>query len=144
MRLLTQPMIPMLLAAAAAFGQTAARPQFEVASIRPCATAEDQFNLGVHIDGAMVIIRWFSLRDYIGMAYQVKDFQIVGPDWMAGQKFDIHAKIPDGATRSQLPAMMQSLLAERFKLAVHIEKKEAPVYVLSVLKRRAETEGIGG
>ena len=68
------------------------------------------------------------------MAYRVNDYQVLGPDWLATENFDIAAKLPEGATRAQLPEMIQSLLAERFKLVLHRDKKEFPVYALVVAK----------
>jgi hypothetical protein len=88
------------LMAAAAFSQTpAGRPEFEVASVKPSASLTDgQFNLGVHIDGAMFRCTYFSMRNYLAMAYDVKDYQIVAPDWMATDHFDVVAKLPAGVT----------------------------------------------
>jgi uncharacterized protein (TIGR03435 family) len=130
--------IPAILAAVSAFSQTPAQParlEFEVASIKPSAVlASDQVNVGVHIDGAMVIIHSFSLKDYIALAYQVKDLQVSGPDWLGNLKFDINAKIPDGALRSQLPGMLQVLLEDRFKLTLHRDKRDFPIYALTLAK----------
>jgi uncharacterized protein (TIGR03435 family) len=125
-----------LLSSIAAFGQSpAARPEFEVASVKKSAQAvAGQVNIGVHIDGAMVRYSTLPMRSYIRMAYRVNDYQVLGPDWLATQNFDIAAKLPEGATRAQLPEMIQSLLAERFKLVLHRDKKEFPVYALVVVK----------
>jgi uncharacterized protein (TIGR03435 family) len=122
-----------LLVSAAAIAQNAnPRPQFEVASIRPTEPGPETWQkIGVHIDGAMVRCVALSLRDYVGMAYNVKTAQISGPAWLGDAKFDVSAKLPDGATRVQLPEMMQALLAERFKLEFHRESKELPVYALT-------------
>ncbi|MGA2771071.1 MAG: TIGR03435 family protein [Bryobacteraceae bacterium] len=120
----------------AAFGQSpSARPEFEVASVKKSApAAAGQVNIGVHIDGAMVRYGSLPMKSYIRMAYRVNDYQVLGPDWLAAENFDIAAKLPDGATRAQLPEMIQSLLAERFKLVLHRDKKEFPVYALTVAK----------
>jgi uncharacterized protein (TIGR03435 family) len=125
-----------LLSSIAAFGQSpAARPEFEVASVKKSAPAvAGQVNIGVHIDSAMVRYSTLPMRSYIRMAYRVNDYQVLGPDWLATENFDIAAKLPEGATRAQLPEMIQSLLAERFKLVLHRDKKEFPVYALVVAK----------
>jgi uncharacterized protein (TIGR03435 family) len=125
-----------LLSSIAAFGQSpAARPEFEVASVKKSAPAvAGQVNIGVHIDSAMVRYSTLPMRSYIRMAYRVSDYQVLGPDWLATENFDIAAKLPEGATRAQLPEMIQSLLAERFKLVLHRDKKEFPVYALVVAK----------
>ena len=121
---------------AALFAQDApVRPEFEVASIKPStqAPAGTQVHVGVQIDGAQVHCTYLSLKDYIRIAYQVKDFQIMGPDWMPSERFDIHAKLPEGG-RDQLRAMLQTLLEQRFQIKMHRTTKEFPVYGLTVNK----------
>jgi uncharacterized protein (TIGR03435 family) len=60
--------------------------------------------------------------------------QIVAPDWIGSERFDVVATLPAGATPAQVPEMLQLLLAERFGLKVHKEKKEFPIYALVVGK----------
>jgi uncharacterized protein (TIGR03435 family) len=55
-------------------------------------------------------------------------------DWSGGERFDISAKLPEGASRDQVPAMLQNLLTARFKLATHREYREQPVYALVAAK----------
>jgi uncharacterized protein (TIGR03435 family) len=55
-------------------------------------------------------------------------------DWSGGERFDISAKLPEGASRDQVPAMLQNLLAARFKLATHREYREQLVYALVAAK----------
>jgi uncharacterized protein (TIGR03435 family) len=111
------------------FAQT---PSFEVASIRPSAPIGPggKVDIGVHIDGAHVRIVSFSLRDCLARAYATKAAMISGPDWTASERFDISATLPPGSTPAQLPEMLQALLAERFQVKMHREKKDLPVYVL--------------
>src|SRR5664280_2894851 len=107
-----------LVTAAIAFCQTpSAKLEFEVASVKPSAplTADGQFSVGVHIDGAMVRCSYLSLRNYLMMAYDVKDYEIVGPDWLNTEHYDVVAKIPAGSSGEQLRPMIASLLADRFK-----------------------------
>jgi uncharacterized protein (TIGR03435 family) len=66
--------------------------------------------------------------------FKVKMEQIEGPSWLETDCFDISAKIPEGATRDQLPAMLQTLLAERFRLAAHSEDRPRSGYALVVDK----------
>jgi len=122
-----------LLTSALLCGQSG--PEFEVASIKPSTAApEGQFNLGIHIDGAQVRVNYLPLKDYIVMAYRIKAYQFSGPDWMATQRFDVSAKLPDGATRAQVPEMLQKLLEDRFQLKIHRSSKDFSVYALSVGK----------
>ncbi len=123
------------LLSAAAFAQAApARLEFEVASVKPSTapTAGSSVNIGVKINGAQVHISSLSLKDYIRIAYRVKEYQVSGPDWLNGERFEIDAKLPSGVTRDQVPDMLQSLLADRFGLKLHRGTKEFPVYALVV------------
>src|SRR2546422_156297 len=138
--------IPAVLASLAAFGQ--AQPEFEVASIRPSAPiTTGQVKAGVHIDGARIICTFLSLKDYIGMAYRVKMHQISGPDWLGSARFDIAATLPAGVARERVSDMLQALLAERFRMKLHRDTKEFPVYGLvagkSGLKMKESTADSG-
>ncbi|HUK32818.1 MAG TPA: TIGR03435 family protein [Vicinamibacterales bacterium] len=110
--------------------------EFEVATVKksPPPGTENSVTAGIKMDGSQVRIGALALRDYIAMAYRVKVYQITGPDWMATERFDIAAKLPAGVKADQFPAMMQSLLADRFGLKFHREPKEMPVYALMVGK----------
>jgi uncharacterized protein (TIGR03435 family) len=123
----------LLLVAGTAFGQT-----FDVASVKSAGPPDPakimSGQMGMKIDGARVDIGFLSLSDLIGIAYRVKAYQITGPDWMSGQRFDIRATLPAGASQDQVPEMMQALLADRFKLTVHRASRENPIYALVVAK----------
>jgi len=84
------------------------------------------------------------LRMLIRNAYQLQDSQLVGgPDWMNDERYDINAKAEDGAISGPAPPlgqpgpvqlMLRALLADRFKLTVHNEDKDMPIFAL-VLNR---------
>ena len=119
----------------AAFGQTTPeRLEFEVASVKPSGApvAGSSVSIGVRINGAQVHISSLSLKDYIRIAYRVKEYQVSGPEWLSAERFEIDAKLPAGSTREQVPDMMQALLADRFGLKLHRGTKEFPVYALVV------------
>jgi uncharacterized protein (TIGR03435 family) len=107
-------------------------PRFEVSSIKPSAdqSQSEAGAIGVHISGSQARITYMSIKDYIMTAYGVRAAQVSGPDWMAQQRFDIAAKLPDGSSATQVNEMLQSLLADRFELKIHHEMREFPVYVL--------------
>jgi len=129
--------IPACIAPLAAFGQTAPpRAEFEVASIRPAPplTAGTRAEIGLHIDGAQVRCNHFSLKDYIGMAYRVKEYQISGPDFLPSARFDIMGKVPAGTSMERVTEMLQSLLTDRFQMKMHRETRDFPVYGLTVAK----------
>jgi uncharacterized protein (TIGR03435 family) len=70
------------------------------------------------------------MQDLLVRAYGVKGYQIVGPEWLKTDRFDISATLPAGATVVQVPAMLQSLLEDRFGLKIHRSQKEFEVYML--------------
>ncbi|MEO8258614.1 MAG: M56 family metallopeptidase [Acidobacteriota bacterium] len=124
-------------------------PQFEVASVKP-NTRHDGF-VTVGSRGGQYTALGVSLRTLIRLAYQVQEFQIIGgAGWLDSDRFDVVAK--DGSDASGLFAtelaptkaslMIRALLAERFKLIVHKETKQMPVYAL-VLARSDRRLGPG-
>lgn len=79
-----------------------------------------------------------NLAQLISTAYDINYVQITGPSWLREPQFDIVAKVPDGTTKEQFRQMMQNLLIERFKLAAHREKKDLPIYELTLAKAGAK------
>jgi uncharacterized protein (TIGR03435 family) len=141
--------VTQILAASVALAQTPATQttsatSFEVASIKPAGQinpariAAGAMRIGMTIDAARVDIGFFSIADLIRTAYRVKTYQVSGPPWLTGDRFNIQAKIPDGVSKDLVPEMLQSLLAERFKLVIHRESKEMAVYALVAGKNRAK------
>jgi uncharacterized protein (TIGR03435 family) len=128
-----------LALAAAAFAQE--KSAFEVASVKPAAPldnakilaamkAGEQIPLGPHAGINRAEYLYMSLKSLIVYAWQVKPYQVSGPDWLDQQRFDIVAKYPAGATKADAPSMLQSLLEERFRLQVHKSTEERPVFAL--------------
>ncbi|HTS62609.1 MAG TPA: TIGR03435 family protein [Candidatus Acidoferrales bacterium] len=132
--------LPAFLVCAAAHAQSEpARMEFEVASVKPAAPGvPGQIPVGVHVDGAQVSFRYLPLQDLMISAYQIKKHQIVGPDWLSTERYDIQAKVPSGLApeviRDKIREMLQSLLEDRFKLKYHKETRDLPVYALTVAK----------
>ena len=75
------------------------------------------------------------------MAYRLKAYQVVGPDWLGAVRFDVNAKLPTGSTADQIPRMLQSLLADRFGLKFHREPKEMPVLRAGDRQAAAQAQG---
>lgn len=121
---------------------TPAKLAFEVATIKPspplssiaAQAASGKIDLGMRMDAAQFDIKFMPLANLIAMAYKLKPNQIAGPDWMKSTLWEIHAKLPAGSNKEQINEMMQSLLAERFKLTFHRENRELSVYALTVAK----------
>ena len=128
----------LMLAAGALYAQVEhARPAFEVASIRPSNSADRRPYFGG--DAGRFIANNVTVKKLIQNAYGVKDFQIsVGPSWIGSDLFDISAKSESSMRPEDLWLMMQSLLADRFKLVIRRETKEMPVYGLVVAKNGAK------
>ena len=120
------------VACGAAFCQEpAAKLSFEVVSIKPSAPQPmNQMRMMRGGDPGRARFTGFSLCDYIRIAYGVKDFQVEGPAWIDSDRFDVEGKLPDGASESQEPEMLQSMLEERFHLKLHRETKDHAIFAL--------------
>src|SRR5580765_5118822 len=128
MKLTSGTVVAFLLLASGAqiSSQTVPAPAFEVASVKP-NKGDGPRESGTQPGGRVTMIN-VPLRFLIRSAYQVQDEQIVdAPGWIAAEHFDVLAKAPGEippptpGSPGPLPLMMRSLLAERFKLAVHRE-----------------------
>jgi uncharacterized protein (TIGR03435 family) len=102
-----------------------APPVFEVASVKPAAPCCTPGQWPRNRPGDdRINFRNSTLWYCITYAYGVKSYQVSGPDWLKEIRFDIVAKGREGTRREQLPAMMQSLLLERFRMQVHHETRD--------------------
>jgi len=111
---------------------------FEVASIKPhpgiITYSADPSPKGDRVVGVAS-----TLIDMITTAYNVRYDQISGgPDWTKSDHFDLEAKASAPITRAQMRPLLQALLGERFKLQIHRETKEVPMYALVVAKGGAK------
>src|SRR4051812_26552346 len=107
-----------------------APPAFDVASIRPSETGREAVDLAP----GSVTMRNMRLAGAICWAYNVLDVQVSGPDWVNSTRFNIAAKTSSPAKEPELRKMMQTLLAERFKLELHRQTKEVNAMVLTIAK----------
>ena len=121
------------------------RPSFEVASIRP--SRPEVRNFDWDDSPGRVTISGYNLRQLIRVAYGLKsNAQVLGgPKWINSERFDIVAKTDDAETAKmqrmsdedsvkERNLMLQSLLAERFRLKVSRERRALPIYALVVVK----------
>jgi uncharacterized protein (TIGR03435 family) len=144
---LKQIIILFVTIAAPAYSQTPlnSRPAFEVASIKPSGpkSARDFGGGPGSKEPETYHAHVAFLRDLIASAWKVSYFQIVSTAPLDRQSFDLTAKVPPGATREELRAMLQNLLAERFALKMHMESREFPAYELVVAKTGSKlNEGV--
>ena len=116
------------------------QPTFEVASVKPNKTGAPGGSF-VMPPGRFTATN-IPLKVLITNAYQLSFFQVVGgPGWVSTDRFDIAAKAPDGAPPEQTRAMVRTLLKERFKLVVHMETQDTPIYAL--VQARADDGSLG-
>ena len=108
-------------------------PTFEVASVKPTRPGVPLPFVGSPGRFAMRA----PVRVLIQNAFQLlQDPQLVGgPSWLTSDTFDIDATVAGDPPQDQIPLMLRALLADRFKLVVHTERRELPIYAL-VLARR--------
>ena len=89
--------------------------------------------------GGLLSVTNFTVSNFISFAYKLSYFegQAMGaklPNWARTDRFDIEARGPANATKNQMRLMMQSLLADRFKLVAHFETHDEPIYNLVLAK----------
>jgi len=142
--------VPLILQA-----QTGQKPAFEVATVRLNATrptgpvdrtlgcqGTDGRSTTVIIPMSRCVAKYEPLKLVIAMAYDVPPSSlypyegkiIVGPQWIESEIYHIEAKAEAPTTQAQLKLMLQELLADRFKLKLHRESREMPIYALVVGK----------
>jgi uncharacterized protein (TIGR03435 family) len=127
------------LSALNAFAQPASLlPEFEAVSIKPSKTGDLRGGMHPSPSGRLAATN-VTAKALIRWAYSIRDFQLSGvPGWAESERFDVIAK-SDGSPRydflkPELETMFQSVLADRFKLTVHRDTKELPIYSLIVAK----------
>ena len=131
-------LISTAIAAAWPQAQTARSPErFDVASVKPHRGPVTMISSNTE-PGGRFVAQQQSLRDLIGLAYKIRDSQIIGgPDWIGSDRFDITAKADrewppfnPAEEAGPLERMLQTLLAERFRLVAHRETRELPIFAL--------------
>jgi uncharacterized protein (TIGR03435 family) len=122
-----------VLAAGHALGQS---PAFEVASVKRSPDAPFGFPGLMLQPGGRATSPGTSVRQLILVAYGLQDLQLAGgPAWLATDLYAIDARAAEGATRASVRVMLRSLLAERFQLTAHFEKRELPALALVLASR---------
>jgi bla regulator protein blaR1 len=132
--------------AAVWLAQAAQPPSFEVATIKRNMSGESDGAMGFQPGGRFHAVN-FDTRRMIAIAYgtgrRLQPQQVIGgPDWLSRDRYDVTAKVSQELAAGspeqlfpQLPLFVQSLLQERFKLRVHHEMREIPVYVLEFARK---------
>jgi uncharacterized protein (TIGR03435 family) len=126
--------LTVFLLAGAGFAQTAP-PAFDVASIKLSTTAPAAGS-GIDTDTGKIHAHYVTLKRCIRGAYDIPEARIFGgPKWVDEERYDIDAKAPGPADGPELMAMLQQLLAERFRLTFHRETRPLPGYAVVVGKK---------
>jgi uncharacterized protein (TIGR03435 family) len=121
---------------AVALGQTqspAVRGEFEVASVKPSAPGGP--DMMTQLSPGLLRLKKYPLLVLIQNAFGARSFEIWGaPAWISSARYDITAKTAGPATADKMWPMLEPLLEDRFRMQVHRERKEMPVYNLSMAK----------
>ncbi len=116
--------------------------RFEVASVRRAEIPANGRGVPVFptiggvdsSDPSRITYHGTWLTSLIQEAFDVRPYQINGPNWLNAERYDIVANIPKGATKAEFKIMLGNLLRDRFNLRFHMDSKPLPVYVLHVAK----------
>jgi uncharacterized protein (TIGR03435 family) len=123
-------------------------PTFEVASIKTSQTVPGRglasLREDINTDPARLTMANVSLNTAIRWAYRLGVYEISGPDWLSNARFDITAKAASPVPEEQLRLMLQSLLKERFMVAVHRQAKDISGCALVVGKNGAKLHSVEG
>jgi uncharacterized protein (TIGR03435 family) len=114
-------------------------PSFEAASVKASAPPGAMRVRGCRggpgtRDPGMYVCTDATVPIMVMAAFDLKPYQLPGASTDSGSSYEVRATIPKGATEAQVRVMLQNLLTERFGLKYHFEKKEMPVYTLTVGK----------
>jgi uncharacterized protein (TIGR03435 family) len=110
-----------------------AKPGFDVVTVKPSPPGRPGKNIG--FDGHRFLFRGANLDDMIALGYGLHTKQIVGaPDWAGKDLFDVEGTpdVPGMPNQKQMQSLLQNLLADRFQLKFHNEKRDLAVYVITV------------
>lgn len=142
-RLLYAPVLFTLLCAAQ---ERTVTPSFEVADVKPSSSSNVEPRKARILPGGRLEVPNATLKELIIFAYGVQENAITGlSKWMDNDRFDIVAKAPADSSAEVLRPMLQSLLADRFKLTLHRTDRSMSAYVLSRGKHDLKLQpGSGG
>lgn len=109
-------------------------PRFEVASVKPSRAVEHGGGSSGLQPGGRFVMTNGPVRVLINWAYPTMTREIVGaPDWVTYDNYDVEARVGHDLPLADLPPLMRSLLADRFKLRAHVETRVRPIYELRVV-----------
>ena len=119
---------------------------FDIAEIQTSAHRTYQYMRGPTFSGDRYIIKDATMIDLISTAYDIQDEDSIlgGPAWLETDRFDLMAKLPPETSPDAVKQMLQTLLAERFKLVVHHDSKPLQAYLLELGKGKPKLNASDG
>jgi uncharacterized protein (TIGR03435 family) len=138
-----KPAIVLLMTTLAGYGQSGVEPpKYEIASIKPNTDTDFRFAFRIEPSGRLDATG-ITLKRLMMTAYNVQDFRIVGgPDWMVSRRWDVQAKPDRVVSPDQIRPMLRALLENRFQLRAHSEKRQLPVYELTVDRKGSKVQRV--
>ncbi len=119
--------------------QTDTSARFEAASLKPSIRGSER-QRGMRggpgtRDPGQITFGYTSLKNLVLFAYGIKYYELIAPAWLDLMMYDLTAKLAPGTTQDQVAIMLRNLLADRFKLVMHHERRGLPAYILRTDKR---------
>jgi len=109
-------------------------PTFDVVSIKRVTDIRNQRSIGDQ-PGGKFVLSGMAIAPMIRTAYAADTSDLVGaPDWVNAETYDLTAQAGRDVPRDEMTAMLQAMLADKFKLVVHYEIQERPVYALMLAR----------
>jgi uncharacterized protein (TIGR03435 family) len=130
--------IAVVFLAVSACAQPTAPLSFEVASVKQTPPDQVQARRRATVGADRIEFHNVTLWYCLSFAYGVKSYQMFAPDWLREARYEVMAKGPAGTRKEDLPKMMQTLLAERFKVQSHQETRDIPALLLTIGKKGAQ------
>jgi uncharacterized protein (TIGR03435 family) len=140
-----RPLLLFVAASLCGIAQTEASLTFEVATVKKYGDPQPAGPVGarkseaapVRSSGADPILfsrRNATLASLIQAAYHLKAQQVIGPDWLTTERYEVVARISERATAEQQMIMLKNLLTERFQIKLHRETRDLPIFEMVVAK----------
>src|SRR5215831_3566638 len=109
-------------------------PIFEVAAVKREVDVVPGNTFAGRPGGTLTVVN-NPLTNVIDNAYGIRRYQLIGgPEWIDSDRYNIQAKAGGDVPRDELMLMLRSLLEDRFKLRIHRETRELPIYVMTTAK----------
>ncbi len=126
-----------LMLLSAPFSQETGSPALEAASVKPAAPLRPGAKVGLRggpgsDEPGQVTADFVTLQVLAARAYDLKEYQVSGPDWLPTRRYELAAKVAPGTSEEQFRLMLQKLLGERFHLKAHRETQQVPQYDLNI------------